>query len=364
LPEASDICVPPEEDLALIRDAVRAAGEIAKAAFLANDAVTTVKSDNSPVTDADIAVNDYLETTLMAARPGYGWLSEETKDDHSRHACPRTFVVDPIDGTRAFIDRTPNFAVCVAVIENGQPVAGVVFNPLKDEFYEAWREGGAWLNGKRLSAPDPSAIANINMIGYPRKFRRLDFPDMNVTVANSMAYRMVLVASGVADATIAFTPKSDWDVAAAALIATEAGAVVTDIRGGLPHFDGETTSGLGVICAGPTLHALLLARVKPHLAQFSQGRDYKFLGTRMSDRSEMKSIQLLHLVIGGELVDPNRTEFKDLKKVDFVGAFANKEEARKAWKAAAQRTVDNAHMRYFILHAHDLLDPDGDGVIG
>jgi len=119
--------------------------------------------------------------------------------------------------------------------------------------------------------------------------------------------------------------------------------------------------------ACPRLHALLVERVKPHLAQFAKGRDFKFLGTRMSDRKtadDMKSVQLLHLVIGGELVDPNRTQFKDLSAVDFVGAYANFEEARKAWKSAAQRTVDNAHMRYFILHAHDLLDPDGDGVIG
>ncbi len=361
-------CVLPQEDLALLRQAVLDAGAIAKTAFEANDSKTWNKSDSSPVTDADIAVNDFLDKTLRAARPSYGWLSEETKDDHSRHDCPRSFVVDPIDGTRAFIDRTPNFAVSVAIIEKGQSIAGVVFNPLMDELYEACLGGGATLNGKPITATNPAEIKDINMVGYPRKFRRLGFPDMKVSIANSMAYRICMVASGHADATIAFTPKSDWDVAAAALIATEAGAVITDIRGQSPHFDTETTSGLGVICAGPTLHALLLAEVKPHLAQFTKGRDYKFLGTRMSDRKKdtagMNSVQLLHLVIGGELVDPNRTEFKDLTDVDFVGAFANKEDARKAWKSAAQRTVDNAHMRYFILHAHDLIDPDGDGVIG
>ena len=368
MPENSDICVPPLEDLALIRDAVRQAGAIAKAAYIANDSKRWDKSDNSPVTEADIAVNDFLDKTLRAARPNYGWLSEETKDDHSRHACPRSFVVDPIDGTRAFIDRTPNFAVCVAVIENGKSVAGAVFNPLKDEMYPAAVGQGAWLNGETISATTPTAIQGISMVGYPRKFRRLGFPDMNVRIANSMAYRMVLVASGEADATIAFTPKSDWDVAAAALIATEAGAVVTDIRGVAPQFDGPTTSGLGVICAGPRLHALLLAAVKPHLAQFARGKDFQFLGTTMNDRKKdtanMKSVQLLHLVIGGELLDPMRTEFKDLTQVDFVGAYANQADARKAWKSAAQRTVDNAHMRYFILHAHDLLDPDGDGIIG
>ena len=126
-------CVHPKEDLALIRDAARRAGAIAKAAFDANDSKQWNKEDSSPVTEADLAVNDFLAETLQAARPNYGWLSEETKDDHSRHACPRIFVVDPIDGTRAFIDRTPNFAVCIAVIEKGKAVPRVVFNPLKDE---------------------------------------------------------------------------------------------------------------------------------------------------------------------------------------------------------------------------------------
>jgi len=214
-------CAPPEEDLALLRDIVREAGAIAKVAFDANDSKQWNKEDSSPVTEADIAVNDFLEETLRAARPNYGWLSEETKDDNSRHACPRSFVVDPIDGTRAFIDRTPNFTVCVAIIEKGKSIAGVVFNPLKDELYEASLGGGARLNGKPISVTNPKAIKGIQMIGYPRKFRRLDFPEMTVSVANSMAYRMVLVAGGQADATIAFTPKSDWDVAAAALIATE-----------------------------------------------------------------------------------------------------------------------------------------------
>lgn len=346
-------------------EVVRDAGYIAKAAYDGNKSIAWDKADSSPVTDADIAVNDFLAKTLRAARPDYGWLSEETKDDHSRHACPRSFVVDPIDGTRAFIERTPNFAVSVAVIENGKAVAGAVFNPLKDEFYAASLGGGATLNGAPITAGDKTDIAGITMIGYPRKFRRSGFPEMNCRIVNSMAYRMVLVASGEADAALAFTPKSDWDVAAAALIVSEAGGVVTNLHGETPVFDGPTTSGLGVICAGPNLHALLLGKVKPIIAQFEQSadkrRDFKHLGTTMSDREE---IQLLHLVIGGELIDPLKTNFKNLKEVDFVGAYANFEDAHAAWKSAAQRTVDNAHMRYFVLHAHELIDPDKDGVIG
>jgi len=365
LPEASESCDPYVEDLALIKKAVHAAGLIAKQAYDDNDSKVWDKGKGHPVTDADIAVNDYLAKVLQAARPGYGWLSEETKDDHSRHACPRSFVVDPIDGTRAFIDRTPNFVVSVAVIEDGKSIAGALYNPLTDEMFEASRDGGARLNGTSITAPMRDKIDGIRMVGYPRKFRRLKWPDMNCRVVNSMAYRMALVASDQADATVAFTPKSDWDLAAAELIATEAGAIVTNLRGKHPTYDGPTTSGLGVICASPKLHALLLARITPVIERFQKSddkiRDFGFIGTRMSDREE---VQLLHLVIGGELVDPNKTTFKNLKDVDFIGAYANFEEAHAAWKSAAQRTVDNAHMRYFILHAHELIDPDKDGFIG
>ncbi len=367
MPAPENICFSLNEERALLERVVCKAGQIAKNAFEANKAVVWDKVQGHPVTDADIAVNDYLEKHLANARPDYGWLSEETKDDLSRHTCQRTFVVDPIDGTRAFIERTPNFAVSVAIVENGHPIVGVVFNPLKDEFYSAQKDGGVTLNGKPIQCSKREKLEGAEMVGYPRKFRRLGFPAMRVRISNSMAYRMVMVASGQADCTVAFTPKSDWDIAAATLIASEAGAITTNLRGERPRFDKDSTSGFGIICAGPKLHALLVDRVKPLLAKFDTSedkqRDFKEMGTKMSDR-EMKSIQLLHIVMGGELVDPMRTEFKDLKKVDFVGAFASFEDAQKAWRAAAQRTVDSAHTRYFILHAHDLLDPDGDGIIG
>ncbi|GHA93826.1 hypothetical protein GCM10009069_16150 [Algimonas arctica] len=319
------------------------------------------------VTDADIAVNDFLLRELMEARPDYGWLSEETKDDHSRRTRTRSFVVDPIDGTRAFIDRQPGFSVSVAIIEAGEAVAGCVFNPLKGEFYSARRGGGATMNGKVLHVRPCREESGCTMVGYARKFKRLGFPEMHYKISNSMAYRIAMVAAGHADGTVSFTPKSDWDIAAAALIATEAGAVITDLYGSTPRFDGPTTSGNGVICASPALHALLLERVKPVMDKLSTGeatrQDYRYLGTTMSDR-DIAPIQLLHLVIGGELVDPSRTTFKNLQDIDFVGAFASYAEAHDAWKSAAQRTVDNAHARYFILHAHELIDPDKDGIIG
>lgn len=354
-------------DRVLIAEAVRAAGAIAREAFEAGKSEVWDKEENHPVTDADIAVNDYLSKILQAARPDYGWLSEETKDDKSRHGSRRTFVVDPIDGTRAFIDQKPNFAICVGIVEDGVAVVAAVYNPIQDELYEAHAGGGAELNGRVIKVRDRDNVEGCRMVGYPRKFRRLNWPSMNVSVVNSMAYRICLVAAGVVNATVSFSPKSDWDLAAAELIAREAGAIITDLSGADFRYDQKTVKKSGVICAGPTLYALLLERVKPVIDQYKKSEnkraDFGFMGTRMTDRQEDK-VQLLHLVIGGELIDPNKTTFKNLKEVDFVGAYASYEEAAAAWKSAAQRTVDNAHMRYFVLHAHELIDPDKDGVIG
>ena len=183
-------------DLNLIRAAVLSAGKIALKGFHAGKIDVWDKEKNHPVTQTDIEVNDHLHQVLTEARPDYGWLSEETKDDESRHDCLRTFVVDPIDGTRAFIDRQPNFAISVAVIEKGEAIVAALYNPLKDELYTAHKGGGAFLNETSISVSSCQQIKDCNMIGYPRKFRRLGWPDMNVSVVNSMAYRICLVASG------------------------------------------------------------------------------------------------------------------------------------------------------------------------
>jgi len=353
--------VPNNKDLALLIETARAAGGIARDYYDRGDTKTWNKSENHPVTEADIAVNNYLEKTLQAARPSYGWLSEETQDDASRLEAKRSFVVDPIDGT----DGKPHFTICLAVIENGKAVDGVVYNPILDEMFEAVLDGGARLNGQSIKPNDQHSISGCSIIGYPRKFKRLGWPAMRVSIRNSVAYRIVMVAAGLRDASVVFTPKSDWDLAAADIIAREAGADITDLQGNAFHYAKDGVKENGVICAGPRLHALLLEQVETA----GTPANPKQLETKMSDRKDEKKTadqqsQLLHIVIGGELIDPMKTEFMDLSKIEYIGAYPNYEAARKAWKNAAQRTVDNAHMRFFILHAHHLIDPDNDGIIG
>jgi len=349
-------------DLDVLTKAARQAGKIARKFFQAGNAKTWDKEAGHPVTEADIAVNDDLRTNLQQARPDYGWLSEETKDDRSHQCAPRSFVVDPIDGTRAFINGLPHFTICLAVIEKGRPVCGVVYNPISQDMFTAVLGGGAFLNGVAVTASDCQNIAGCKMIGYGRKFKHLGWPDMQLSMRNSVALRIVRVAAGICDAAIAFGQKSDWDLAAASLIAQEAGAKISDIDGKGFSFGGESTKKNGVICAGPNLYPLLLHK----LISGSDNVEPKILETKMSDRQEQTSPpkQLLHLVIGGELVDPMKTEFIDLGNVIYIGAYPDYATAYDAWKNAAQSTVDNAHMRFFILHAHHLIDPDNDGIIG
>ncbi len=261
MPAASKINA---HDRALLAKAAAEAGELAKKHFDLGDPDVWEKSDSSPVTNADIAVNAFLLGYLRGARPDYGWLSEETKDDGSRRKKQRVFVVDPIDGTRAFIKRKPHFVISVAVLDEGKPVAGALYNPLTGEAFDADLYGGATLNGKTIAVEDCAQIKGCRMVGYDYKFKALNWPDMDVRARNSMAYRIALVAAGIANAAVAFTPKSDWDLAAACLIAREAGAHVTDIYGHDFEFNAASTENKGVICAGPTLHPLLLNMIDTH----------------------------------------------------------------------------------------------------
>ena len=143
-------------DLELLKLAAAAGGELAMKFFRQNPAVRS-KLGGSPVTDADTEVDELLRTRLLAARPHYGWLSEETADDPAQRSHDTIFVVDPIDGTRGFIKGEDSWTVSLAVVEDGIAVAGVVFAPARDEMFDAALGEGARLNGRPLA---PSAAMN------------------------------------------------------------------------------------------------------------------------------------------------------------------------------------------------------------
>lgn len=255
----------PGRDLELLTEAAREAGRIAMR-FWKQDAQVWDKADGAgPVTEADLAVNAMLVERLRFARPDYGWLSEETPDSVDRLACERVFIVDPIDGTRAFIAGEETFSHALAVAHQGRVVAGVVYLPALDRMYAASVDGPATLNGVEIfvSRRDSDVGANL-LVTRPNLLPELwpgGVPEVKRSFRPSIAYRMCLAAEGWCDGMLTLAPTWEWDIAAGALIAERAGAVVTDRRGAGLQFNSATARADGVIVAGAWVHAGLMRRL-------------------------------------------------------------------------------------------------------
>lgn len=253
-----------EEDRELLVAAVREAGRIALT-YYQTKLKTWMKGSDSIVTEADIAVNDQLYRDLALARPGYGWLSEETEDDVARLSRTRVWVVDPIDGTRAFAKGKPHFVISVALVEDGRPVLAALFNPATDEFFEAVTGGGATLNGEPIRVGDRAVIEGARMAAHAPMFKHPawpePWPEMEIIERNSVAYRIALVACNAADAALALNTKNDWDLAAADLVLNEAGGLLTSHDGKVLIYNRELPRHRSLLAAGPKLHEALMARV-------------------------------------------------------------------------------------------------------
>lgn len=256
----------PLEDLALIRDAALQAGRVALAER-DKGLRRWSKGAGSPVTSGDLAVDRVLKSILLEARPDYGWLSEETPDSKARLAARRVFVVDPVDGTVAYMKGKPWWCVPIAVIEDGRPVAAVIHAPALDETYDAALGHGARLNGAPISASSRTDLTDAAVLCSAALLQGPNWPEpwppLRFEQRNAIAYRMALVASGAFDAALALTPKWDWDVCAGALIASEAGAIVTDHHGGAWRFNQPDPRQTSLVCAAPALHPLIVARTAP-----------------------------------------------------------------------------------------------------
>jgi myo-inositol-1(or 4)-monophosphatase len=249
------------EDLTLLEDVVRAAGPIARK-FYGGDYKQWSKEGGSPVTEADLAVDKYLCDTLTTARPDYGWLSEESADDPSRLVKHAVFVIDPIDGTVAFLKNRPHFTICAAIVVEGRPRCGVVYNPITDELYSARAGGGAHRNGTPIHVGSREGLEGCAMLGDRTQLTQTPFPALHVQNRNSVAYRMVLVADGSVDASVALTAKRDWDLAAADVILHEAGGRLSDSRGATLIYNRPMTTQPSLVAANPRLHAEIIALLR------------------------------------------------------------------------------------------------------
>ncbi|MBB3996628.1 3'(2'),5'-bisphosphate nucleotidase CysQ [Aureimonas pseudogalii] len=243
------------DDLALIADAAAEAGRIALG-FWKRDPQVFWKG-NSPVSEADFAADDHLRRTLLAARPTYGWISEETAARPAGEGEERFFVVDPIDGTRSFLRGETTWCISVAVIACGRPVAGVIDAPALREVLTATAGGPALLGGETISvaAPDPGSPLRLSM---PDGMRRRLEAEHGARIAfqpgvPSLAWRLALVASGRLDGTLIGPRANDWDIAAGDLILERAGGALARLDAGR-HLYNPASERHGVLVAGGVGH--------------------------------------------------------------------------------------------------------------
>lgn len=248
-----------EEDVRRIVDGLKAAAEAVAPFEAGNVAFERKEVRGDPVTAADEAADEVLREILP--RDGEGWLSEESVDDPGRLQCHRVWVVDPIDGTREFIEGIPEWCVSIGLLEGGVPVAGGIYNPATEEMVVGSLAHGVTLNGEPVAVTVPEAGARVSVLASRSEIRRGEWERFEngrfeVRPCGSVAYKMALVAAGLADATWTLVGKSEWDVAGGTALVRAAGGVVTLADGTDPDFNQARPIFPNFVAAGPEVGRL------------------------------------------------------------------------------------------------------------
>jgi myo-inositol-1(or 4)-monophosphatase len=252
-------------DLSLLISAAHASGDIARKFWQKSPETWDKGADAGPVTQADLEIDKMLHAELISARPDYGWLSEETEDNQARLSHDHIFIIDPIDGTRAFIKGSKNFSHSLAIAHKGKITTAVVFLPLLDKLYVATSTMAASLNGRPIGPSNPKPDQIPTLLASKCDFKAENWHNQNPPFERqhrtSIAYRMCLVAEGRFDAMLTLRPTWEWDVAAGTLIAQRAKANVTDKRGNNLIFNNPQAKVDGIMTAGPKLHKTIRTKL-------------------------------------------------------------------------------------------------------
>jgi myo-inositol-1(or 4)-monophosphatase len=247
-------------DAALLTEVVREAGALARSMFR-TELRNWTKGASSPVSEADIAVNDLLEKRLRSATPDYGWLSEESADDEVRLGKPLVWIVDPIDGTRSYLAGREDWCVSVALVEGASPLLAAVFAPVSDEFFFASLGSGAARNEVAIHATSGTGLDFSRIAGPKPLVERLNRGPDEISLyprIGSLALRLCRVAEGRLDAAFAGGQSRDWDLAAANLIVQEANGNMTALSGDpILYNRQEVTHGV-LVAAGRDRHASIV----------------------------------------------------------------------------------------------------------
>ncbi len=252
--------------------AMREAGEIARVTSQRKFERWTKGKDRSPVSEADIAVNDFLRERLAKLLPGAGWLSEETEDDPAARDMHQTWIVDPIDGTRAYIQGRPDWTVSVALVEDARPVLGALYAPVTEEMFLAMRGNGTTCNGELVRVRDAGDLSGMKAAGPKRILERLEKAEPTALAqpkVHSLALRLTRVVTGELDVAFASGGSHDWDLAAADLLVHEAGGVLADLGGRPLAFNRPHLTHGALIAAGPARHKAVLALLRDRMPELA-----------------------------------------------------------------------------------------------
>lgn len=229
--------------------------------------VTDKRPDN-PVTDADFAADNLLKEKLLARLPEAGWLSEETVDSHERLSRKLVWVVDPLDGTKEFVLGMPEFSVSVALVEDGQPVLGVIFNPPTGELFAAAKGEGMFFNGTPVQVSDRTQLDGAKIDASRSERKRGEFAPfealVELTTMGSIAYKLARVAAGHTDATWSRGPKNEWDICAGVLMVQEAGGRCVNLDDAAFPFNQPKTLVNGIIADNGHLHQQIISALAPY----------------------------------------------------------------------------------------------------
>lgn len=257
-----------ERAFALMKEAAIEAGEIAKRHFGRVRNVREKDGGQGPVTDADLEVNAFFVEVFKTNFPDWAVLSEEEEDDFSRLKTPYVFVVDPIDGTRAFVEGQPYFCHSIALLHHQTPVAAVVYLPVKDVLYSAIKGGGAFRNDVKIHPSSKRTLSEATILASKAKYNRVIWedqtPPFHISFRPSIAYRLCLVADGDFDGTLSMRPSWDWDLAAGDLICREAGAEIFQLDGALPLYNKEIPQQNGILAGNKYIAEALVKLTAPH----------------------------------------------------------------------------------------------------
>lgn len=248
------------------RAALEAGREILKY-YDVQDLEVTHKGDNQPLTQADLAANESIKSVLTKEFPDDGWLSEEDPDSSERFSKKRIWVVDPLDGTSDFIRKNPEFAVSIGLIENGEPILGVVYQPVTKELFYGAKGLGAFFNDEKIRVKSPKlSNEKITVLASQSEYRRGEWErfeeDFDVKPTGGTAFKLALVASGRAHCCFTLVPKSEWDICGGHCLINEAGGILTTAKGDEVKYNQKKPRYPHLLYCSKEIHQKVLDMIK------------------------------------------------------------------------------------------------------